>query len=81
MIAKVKVKPNGKKIRMLIAQNGYSLKDFSKIVPLSYPYLSRIVNNRVKITPQMAKRISDKLNIKMLDIFLLNSFTKSETKI
>lgn len=81
MIAKVKLVPKGNKIRMLIAQEGMSLKSFSQRVPLSYPYLSRIVNDRVRITPQMAKKIADKLNMEINDIFLFNSFTNNETKI
>ncbi|MCF6515523.1 helix-turn-helix domain-containing protein [Lactobacillus sp. S2-2] len=81
MLSKFKANPKGEEIRLLIAKKGYSIKGFSMKLNISYTYLSRIINNRVSITPQMAKRISDALKVNMNDIFLIGVFTNSETEV
>lgn len=63
------IKTNVSELRGLIAKNGYSLRSFSKYSNISLSYLSLIVNKKAEPSPKMAKKIADKLNVCMEDIF------------
>ncbi|MDR5650022.1 MULTISPECIES: helix-turn-helix domain-containing protein [Staphylococcus] len=62
-------KTNIPELRYLIAKRGHSLRSFSKSSGISLSYLSAIVNNKATPSPKMAKRISERLDIEIEELF------------
>ncbi|MEG2503803.1 MAG: helix-turn-helix transcriptional regulator [Carnobacterium sp.] len=69
-MAKFKILESGG-TKLYIAQKGYSLKDFSTELGISPAYLSLVLNGKKSPSPGLAKRISEKIDRNILDVFYL----------
>ncbi|MDT3949751.1 helix-turn-helix transcriptional regulator [Staphylococcus haemolyticus] len=63
------IKPKTKNIKLLIFENGHSLRSFSIANNLSAPYLSDVLNLKVIPSGKYAKKIADGLNVEISEIF------------
>ena len=52
-----------------IYSRGITIDDFSQIIGINYPYMSRILNKRTALSPSLAKRIADELGKEIRDVF------------
>ena len=59
----------GKRIRKLRKSQGISLRRFSLMVGLSYPYLSRVENGKVAATIDVLERIAEGLDVPIKELF------------
>lgn len=60
-----------KKVKVLIATAGKSLRSFSLEVGISHSYLSQILNGFKSPSPKVAKKIADGLGRSINDFFLI----------
>lgn len=58
-------------IKLLIAKTGKSLRQFSKQINISHPYLSQILNCKKNPSPTIAYKISDALGKDITDLFIV----------
>lgn len=79
MTYKIKVK-NLNKLRKNILIQGLTVKEFAKETEINYGYLISILNGKRTPSPKLAKRISQKLNKNVDDIFLFSFGCKSKPK-
>lgn len=70
MTYKIKVK-NLNKLRKNILIQGLTVKEFAKETEINYGYLISILNGKRTPSPKLAKRISQKLNKNVDDIFFI----------
>lgn len=59
-------------IKVKIAEAGYSLRGYSKKIGISHSYLSQLLNMKSNPSPTIALKISDGLQKKMSDFFLVS---------
>jgi transcriptional regulator with XRE-family HTH domain len=59
----------GNQIKRLRLQNEYSLLEFSLILEIDKSSLTRIESGRTNPTVKTLKRIADKLNVKVSELF------------
>lgn len=59
----------GRRIRKLRKSQGISLRKFSLMVGLSYPYLSRVENGKVAASVDVLEKIADGLDIPIRELF------------
>lgn len=60
-----------KKVRMLIAQTGKSLRSFAKEIEVSQPYLSQILSGKKNPSVTIAYKIANGLSYEVEEIFLI----------
>jgi len=58
--------------KSLLVDKGYSIKQFSALVPMDYVYLINIINGKVKPSEIMALKISKSLDVDLHEIFTLH---------
>lgn len=63
------VTPEVLEIKGLIAKKGHSLTTFCSECGISLSYMSLILNNKVKPSPKIARKIADSLEVSIEDIF------------
>lgn len=59
-------------LRLLIAQEGKSIRNFAENIGISHSYLSQILNMQQDPSPVVAKKIADGLNLNLSEIFLIS---------
>lgn len=59
-------------VKILIAERGMSLRDFSKKIEISQGYLSQILNGDKTPSTKIAFKISSGLEVEMKSIFFIN---------
>jgi transcriptional regulator with XRE-family HTH domain len=67
------------KTRLLIAECGYSLRQFGEKIKVSHCYLSQVLSSKRKPSPEVAQKIASGLDLKIKDIFLVEMVGKSTT--
>lgn len=73
---KISVKDN-EALKKLIIMDGHTLRSFAKKIGVSSPYVVQIVNGDRNPGPQIAKKISESLNLEFEDIFFIKCGNKS----
>lgn len=64
---------NCENTRILIAENGKSLREFANYIDISHSYLSQILNERRNPSPTVAYKIAKGLDLNIKDIFFSNN--------
>lgn len=67
------------KVRLLIAKTGKSLREYSKMIGISQPYLSQILSKKNNPSATVAYKIADGLGLEIQDIFLIKVIDESIT--
>ncbi|SDI30259.1 helix-turn-helix domain-containing protein [Alteribacillus bidgolensis] len=67
-------------LRLMIAREGKSLRDFSGEIGISQTYLSQILNGDYSPSPKVSRKISEGLNVEIDDIFLVEMIEKINHK-
>lgn len=75
-MSKLKVKDAGS-LQSSIAIKGYNLVLFSKEVGVTSPYLSMILRGKRNPSPILAKKIADKLDMQVSEIFFIENVQKT----
>jgi transcriptional regulator with XRE-family HTH domain len=71
---------NSQKIKDQIALSGRSIKQFSKDIGISNPYVTNVINGKRTAGVITAKKIADNLNEEIGDIFFTASVLKKVTE-
>ena len=66
--------------RLLIAENGKSLRGFSEKIGISHAYLSQILSGKRNPSPTIGYKISRGLDIDIKEIFLIKSSAENGHK-
>lgn len=65
----MKIKTNTITFKIALFKKGYSISEFAKRLDINVSYVSSIVNGKRKPSPVLAKKMADKLNVEVSDIF------------
>ena len=68
------------KVKMMIAKKGNSLREFAKVIGISHPYLSQILNGNRNPSPTIAAKVAKGLEVEIEDIFLITNVAKDNLK-
>lgn len=71
---------NRVRTRIMIAETGKGLRDFSKMIGISHAYLSQILNGKKNPSPTVAHKIATGLSLEIKDIFLIETVDSSTKK-
>jgi len=55
--------------KVLIAEKGYTLRTYSKVIGISHPYLSQVLNGKRNPSATTAHKIASGLGLKVDDLF------------
>jgi transcriptional regulator with XRE-family HTH domain len=66
-----------KDIMLKIAEEGISLREFSRKSGISQGYLSQLLSGERKPSPVVAKKLAESLGLNMKDIFLIEVIDKT----
>jgi len=67
-----------KSIKEKLFFKGYLMKELAEELEVSPTYLSNAVNNRVSISPRLAKNIANSLDVEISDIFEVKESIREE---
>lgn len=67
-------------INRLMFINGLMVKDLAAKVGISSTYMSSVMNANVPISPKLAKKMANALNVSIEDLFEVEIKTKEETR-
>lgn len=57
--------------RIILMEKGYSQRQFSKEIDTSEAYLNQIINMKKHPSPDVAKKITEKLQMEFYSLFLI----------
>lgn len=57
--------------RKLLIEKGYSQRQFSKEIGVSETYLNQIINMKRHPSPDISKKITEKLQMDFYDLFII----------
>lgn len=64
------------KVKKLMFLKGMLANDLAKTLDISPNYMSRIMNNKVNVSPRLAKNMSATLGVEISDIFEVKETVK-----
>lgn len=62
---------NSAETKIMMAKKGKTIRSFSKLIGVSHPYLSQILNKKRNPSATVAHKIAEGLGVKVEDIFLI----------
>jgi transcriptional regulator with XRE-family HTH domain len=71
---------SGIKTKILIAKTDKSLREFSKKIGISHPYLSQVLSGKRNPSATVAHKISKGLGLEIEDIFLIPNVAKDNPR-
>lgn len=63
-------------IKIVMAETGKSLREFSKQADISHPYLSQIMNGKRNPSPTVAYKIAKELDRDIEELFIIDTREK-----